>query len=130
MRRASNRRGANAVEFALVMPVFLALIAGIVDYGWYFHTLNQLTTAVRDGARTAAVTPVADDPVQAGSAVVSERLVAAGVGSPEVEVALGDAPPNRSVTVTATLPWAPLIGLLPTPPRASTSLAMRMEDQS
>ena len=38
MTRARRRRGANAIEFALTLPIFLALVLGTMDYGLIFMT--------------------------------------------------------------------------------------------
>jgi Flp pilus assembly protein TadG len=59
-RNGSDRtgeRGAAAVEFALVAPLLVLLICGIIDLGRAYATLNQLAAAAREGARVAAVLP-------------------------------------------------------------------------
>ena len=61
MRMSNFRRsecGAALVEFAIVLPVLILLVFGIVDFGRLLYTLNNLTSAVREGARLAAVQPV------------------------------------------------------------------------
>lgn len=50
-RRAS--RGATAIEFAVVVPVLLVLILGIVYYGLIFAMQQVLTLAAEEGARAA-----------------------------------------------------------------------------
>ncbi|MCU1599813.1 MAG: pilus assembly protein [Frankiales bacterium] len=57
VRRARRRGdgGAAAVEFALVVPVLLAVVFGIIDYGIWFNSSLNLRQGVRDGARQAAV---------------------------------------------------------------------------
>lgn len=54
-RRPRTERGAAAVEFALLLPVLVLLIGGIVDYGRYFFTQVQLSNAAREGARAGIV---------------------------------------------------------------------------
>jgi Flp pilus assembly protein TadG len=49
--------GAAAVEFALVLPVLLLILFGIVDYGLYFSTSIQLRSGLHDAARQYAVEP-------------------------------------------------------------------------
>ena len=52
---ASNRRGGQSVaEFALVLPVLVAMIGGIVQFGMIFWAQNTLTQVVRDTGRWAA----------------------------------------------------------------------------
>lgn len=48
-------RGASAVEFALVLPIFALLMFAIIDFGWYFYTEHTLQFAVREGTRLALV---------------------------------------------------------------------------
>lgn len=48
-------RGAAAVEFALLLPVVLLIIFGIIDFGRMLHAQILLTEAAREGARAAAL---------------------------------------------------------------------------
>lgn len=48
-----QRRGAAAVEFALVSPFLLLLLAGIIEFGQSFFIQHSLSTAARHGARVA-----------------------------------------------------------------------------
>lgn len=48
-------RGAVAVEFALVLPVLLALVFGLIQYGLYFWSMQGGSSATREAARRAAV---------------------------------------------------------------------------
>ena len=57
-RRAPSERGAAAVEFALVVPLLLLLIFGIISYGMMLSFRQGLTQAASEGARAAAVTLV------------------------------------------------------------------------
>lgn len=55
MRCPRRRRGANAIEFALVMPLFLAMLAGLVDYGWYFWREARLINGIREAVRAGGM---------------------------------------------------------------------------
>ena len=48
-------RGAAAVEFAIVMPLLLLLVCGIVDFGRMLNVQISLSGAAREGARWAAL---------------------------------------------------------------------------
>jgi Flp pilus assembly protein TadG len=50
-----TRRGAAAVELAFVLPVFLLVIFGIVEFGRAFMAEHLLANAARLGARSAIV---------------------------------------------------------------------------
>jgi Flp pilus assembly protein TadG len=76
--------GAAAVEFALVAPLLVLLICGIVDLGRAYATLNQLTASAREGARVAAVMP---NPTSSTAKEEIRKAVQAyskGLGGPEI----------------------------------------------
>ena len=47
--------GAIAIEFALVAPVLLTLLFGIMQFGFYFYAQASVNNAVREAARQLAV---------------------------------------------------------------------------
>lgn len=51
----SSQSGATAVEFALVLLIFLTFLLGITDFSRMLYTWNAATEATRAGARYAAV---------------------------------------------------------------------------
>jgi hypothetical protein len=53
MRRRS--KGQALAEFALVLPIFLVIVFGIIDVGRFVHSANTLSNAVREAARVGAV---------------------------------------------------------------------------
>ncbi len=53
-------RGAQLVEFALVLPVLLALLIGLLDFGTAFNLRQKLNNAAREGARLGAAQGMAD----------------------------------------------------------------------
>lgn len=55
LRFARSDGGAALVEFAIVLPLLLTIVFGIVDFARAFYTQNNLTSAVREGARWASV---------------------------------------------------------------------------
>jgi Flp pilus assembly protein TadG len=54
-RRIRKEKGTTAVEFAAVLPIFLLLIFGIIDFGFYFFVEHTLQYATREGMRLALV---------------------------------------------------------------------------
>ncbi len=54
-RRDPRRRGAAVVEFAVVLPLLLTVLFGIIEYGWVFMVRQTLQTAAREGARLAVL---------------------------------------------------------------------------
>jgi Flp pilus assembly pilin Flp len=61
-RRGPVERGASAVEFALILPLLLLVIAGVVDFGRALFTQVILTNAAREGARAAIFTSATPGP--------------------------------------------------------------------
>ena len=57
-RCAGSDEGASAVEFALVLPLLLVLVFGIIDYGWWFGETLGLRSGVREAARLSAVNEI------------------------------------------------------------------------
>jgi Flp pilus assembly protein TadG len=53
--RHSSERGAEVVELALVMPVLLLVIMGVVDFGFLFQRYAVLTNAAMEGARVGTL---------------------------------------------------------------------------
>lgn len=56
-RRFFNRkaRGAAVVEFAVVLPLLLTILFGIIEYGWVFMVRQTLQTAAREGCRLSVL---------------------------------------------------------------------------
>lgn len=54
-RRARRENGQAVVELALILPIFLLLLLGIVQFGTVFRDYIALTDATRVGARQASV---------------------------------------------------------------------------
>jgi Flp pilus assembly protein TadG len=55
-RRPRGERGTAAVEFALILPMFLALVVGTITVGFTFSDHLALSTAIREGSRFASAT--------------------------------------------------------------------------
>jgi Flp pilus assembly protein TadG len=52
---ADRERGAVAVEFIFLFPVYLLLLVGIMEFGHLWYLRHALTNASREGARAAVV---------------------------------------------------------------------------
>jgi Flp pilus assembly protein TadG len=78
MRRADRERGQALVELALVLPIFLLLLLGIVQFGSVFRDYIALTDATRVGARQASVAR-STIPADSRVANITQRVHKAGV---------------------------------------------------
>ena len=54
-RRRNRQEGQALVEFAILLPILLLLLLGILQFGVVFNNYIQVTSAAREGARKAAV---------------------------------------------------------------------------
>ena len=109
LRRGRSQEGSAAVEFAVVLPILMLLLAGFFDFGWLFFWKQSVTNASRAGARYAVQaklvggvsTPYTDAEINtmvknnygADLLVTVDRSAGTTPGSP------------RSVTVTKTMDW-------------------------
>lgn len=55
MKRLKLQTGSNIVEFALILPLLLVLVFGIIDFGLALFDKAVLTNASREGARAGMV---------------------------------------------------------------------------
>ena len=98
----ARRRGAAATEFAIVAPVFLLMIIGIVELGRALMVQQVLINASRVGVRQAitlgATTTEVEDAVEDYAASVAVPGVAASVTPNPATAAAGD-----SITVTTSV---------------------------
>jgi len=79
IRRRNGDEGAAAVEFALVLPILVVLLFGIIEFGMVFDAQLQVTHAAREGARMASVGGnVASAVAAQTSGLVASRLSVVG----------------------------------------------------
>lgn len=131
-----NRRGASALEFALLLPVFLVLVGGMVDYAWYMQQRALVVRAVREGVRVGAVTPLASDPAGTATARAVQVLtdLTFDAATSNVTASYDDLRVGLTcntidtVTVQAIVPFIRLIGIVPTPPAITVQMTMMLED--
>jgi Flp pilus assembly protein TadG len=101
MKRLQNGRrdrGAQLVEFALLLPLLLLLILGMVEFGFLFGEFNETRHGVHEGARLAAVND---------ASLLTNTCNAMDLAN-QVDVEFFDSPSGSAgeigtVTITATL---------------------------
>lgn len=92
-RGRASERGAAAVEFALVAPLLLLLLFGIISYGYMLSFRQAISQGAAEGARAAAVAPPGSDYGAVATAAVTEAL------SSYQDVSCGTAAVSCQVTV-------------------------------
>jgi Flp pilus assembly protein TadG len=99
-RALGNTRGQALVEAALVMPILLLLLVGIMEFGRAWNIHQVVTDAARQGARKAAIWHESGNARDSAEAVVQRSLAAGSVTSGDPPVIAGDGPGSEEVTVT------------------------------
>jgi Flp pilus assembly protein TadG len=102
MRRLTwkHERGAVAVEFALVFPILILVLVGIIEYGAVFNAQLMVTGAAREASRSMALTSNTGSATSAALAA-SPALVPA-LKSSDVGFSSASCPSGSDVTVTIT----------------------------
>jgi Flp pilus assembly protein TadG len=122
--------GQAMAELALVLPILVAVMLGIVQFGIVFNNYVTMTDATRAGARKAAVSRFINDSGAAAKAVVyadatsldSSQLQVTVDASPDWDTAGGD------VTVTAQYPYAiSILGMVVKSGMLTTTTKERLE---
>jgi Flp pilus assembly protein TadG len=105
--RLRREEGQGVVEFAFVLPILLALILGIVQFGIAFNNYLTLNDATRVGARKAAVSRFLGDNGAAARAAVISAASNLNLTPAQVTVqATSWTTPGADVTVSATYPYS------------------------
>lgn len=73
-----SQRGAEVVEFAIILPVLLLTMAGLVDFALLFHSFEVTTNAAREGARLAVLPGYDANGYATALARVDNYIAAAG----------------------------------------------------
>lgn len=96
MRRRRNEDGAAAVEFAIILPIFLILAFGIISFGVGFNQKLVVTRAAREAARTMAVTD------SAAAATTAAHNAADSLDSGSLSISLTGCGPTPDLEDVAT----------------------------
>lgn len=81
-----SRSGQAVVEFALILPVFMLMLFGAIEFGRAYYTLHLLTNAAREGARTGALPEQLEEDVQGAVNDFLENSGLSGSWSTDVDV--------------------------------------------
>lgn len=118
-----ERHGQALVEFALMVPVLLLIIAGIVESGRVFQTYLQLANATREGARVASVIPQVTSAIESAvkrelpsdvSTSINITVACAAAGSSTFDNCITSYPPasGDKLAVTVSYFYTPIMPVL------------------
>jgi Flp pilus assembly protein TadG len=103
-RRARDaRKGQSLLELAIVLPVLLLILLGILDLGRAWLSLVALSDAAGEGAAYAAIYPSRTEQIQARAAGSTTALVT--LEPSMVSVTAPNLSPGESITVTIRYPY-------------------------
>ncbi len=99
-RESSRARGAAVVEFAVVLPLLLTILFGIIEYGWVFMVRQTLQTSAREGCRIA-ILQTSEEPYTAALSRIAEVMAPTGLTTYTVTMTHATvADPVETVNVT------------------------------
>jgi Flp pilus assembly protein TadG len=100
VRSRKDERGAAVVELAIVLPILVMFVFGIVEFGRGYNARIELTAAVREGARAVAL---------GQDGVAATKNGAPGLAADQITVTQTTCPANAAIgtnaVVDATYPF-------------------------
>jgi Flp pilus assembly protein TadG len=132
LRDRRRELGAAAVEFAVVLPLFMAFIFGILEAGRLMEAQHAVTAAARAGAREAALS---NSTTASTKAAALGPLKAAGISTVGISPTFTPSDPataatNTPVSVTVTIPFSSVtwVGLYFQGVHIEATTTLRKED--
>jgi Flp pilus assembly protein TadG len=122
-----NQQGQSMTEFALVLPILVVLLFGVIQFGIVFNNYITVTDAVRAGARKGAVGRHIQNPDAA--VVQSVRDAATDLRQSDLNVTVASSwQAGETVTVTGSYPYSiSLLGLVVKSGRLTSTTKERVE---
>lgn len=112
-KRVTSRQGVAAIEFAIVGPVFILLIVGMIVYGGWFWMAHSVQAAVSEGARAAIAGLDPAEREQLARDVVESQIRDLGLRAADTVVAVRAEPGLVRVEVAYDAGRHPLMALAP-----------------
>ena len=107
-----EERGSVVVEFALVLPIIVLLLFGMIEFGRGYNAKVQLTSAVREGARAVALNTDVNSDGVVDTDDVSQATTGGAPGLEAGDIAVNvvtacgtNPPPGSNAQVEATYPF-------------------------
>jgi Flp pilus assembly protein TadG len=122
-----RRRGLAAVEMALLLPLLLLLLLGLIEYGWVFFALHVTSSAAREGCRVAVTQSATSAQVQT---TIQSRMASGGFNSfTAVYPNPSGHPAGSDYAVEITLAYQSITSfpLIPVPGQLFSRVVMRKE---
>lgn len=136
MLKRRSQRGQTLVEFALILPIFIVVLAGLFDLGRAVFAYNTISNASRESVRVAIVNQTQADV----EAEAMKQAVSLGLSASDVTITYGDpsgvgtcsSPYGLGCRATVTVQYVynaatPVIGQIIGPFTMTATTEMRVE---
>lgn len=100
-RNHKSRRGSSIVEVALLLPIFMIIMMGVMDFARLYWTQSVVRGAAYEGVRAAILVETPNSQVE--SIILSELNIGGVDATPSVTV--GTREPQQPVDVTVAVPF-------------------------
>ncbi len=126
-------KGVAAVEAAVILPLLLVIVFGVIEYGWMFLKAHQITNAARSGCRVG-IRPYADASnviTEVTALMATAGITGATITTIPADITLENVGVGATIEVVITVPWVNMaiinFSLLPQPTNLRASVAMAKE---
>ena len=110
MSSRRSRRGLATIEMALILPLLLILVFGVIEYGWLFFKNQQISSAARNACRYAITQPATTGNT---FTMVDTLMTQSGFTPGDYSVTIStdlygsvvEVPAGNFITVTITMPY-------------------------
>ena len=132
LTRRFGRRGAAIVEMAVVAPLLLTMLFGVMEFGWMFMVHETMTNTARECCRLATLQGTTDADIQ-NRFVQSMAATRVTATSDMISIQRTGTADNQVVTVSVSVPYSQvsITGLTSflkvTTQNLTTSCSMRSE---
>lgn len=127
-----ERRGTASIEMALMLPLLIVLLMGLLEYGWLFSKAHQIANVTRNAARIAVLP---DSTSADAQTTVENQMAQVGMAGkytltmtpPDVS----SVPSGQTIKVSLTVPYPGIslfhCGLIPGPESLHSEVTMAKE---
>lgn len=102
MKHLKNQKGQALVEFALILPILLLLVMGILQFGMMLSTYLTIENASREGARKG-ITGSPDAEIRQ---IITDTSPSLNASNLSVSITPGDAARNSGDTITVRITYS------------------------
>lgn len=113
MSRAAER-GAVAVEFAIVAPLLVMILLGIMEFSRVYNAQASLAAAAREGVRVMAISnnaTAARDAAKSTAVTLQPQLADSNIEFKNIDTGTNSCAPNHRMSITITYSLSTMTGI-------------------